>query len=957
MKGLGVFSPSSATSRYVLVASGICETSGNGTPKSECNDVSLSLLEFNITERAAQSTDPFTPFDNTANYNNFGGDTPFSVHGNDFGSYVGSVSSNGIADFSVLHSLPLCVPEGNVTTLKWIDDGLLAAGSTLGDVFMLDGHLIVDGTAPEALSTIKVCNVAISCLGYNSKTNMLGVAGVDGQISVCNLVDLANPSVMDISYGKWKVGLVTGLSWNNRLGHILATSGAALSPNDSSGLVVWDLKARKPASSFRDPNGRVNPIAIDWVPEQPTQLVVGYGDDNAPALQLWDLRNCAAPVKEVKGHTRGLTDLKFSPHDSSLLLTSGKDDCTKCWNMNSANGPFELVSTIQTEALSHHCRVEWHPHVPGLFVAQSTDGENSIHHIFSDSLAESYVPVWVKRKRGVISGFAGSISTWASTGDIQCYTLGAQFDDETSEILDNSLNVLQELQDPSAFQDVCREKIDESSSEFDSLTWSVLQALYNNDMPSLISLLGYETSVHQEEEVTESEEDEQEATADDDDVEEFFNSLTVKQEEAQVELEPQPAPKDTSVTWGSDELKKSLVVGNYKEAAEACLRDGKITEALLLAYVGGPDLCYHITNSIVDKSNDPFVRTIFLIMQGDILNLVENSDLSAWKETLCYLCTYSNTLPNFKELCNALGDRLSQSKDKNHIFAASICYICGGNHDGVVDIWNQIESGKNSIHVLADNVIKMAALAASSHSGSKNEALARSVALLAEVFVDAGHLEKAMRCLSLPGVSDSSHIADLRARIQGCVAPQPAPKQPVQTKVPAVSNVVHTAPKPVAVQPSAPRDVGTAPGAVAGAVNPGMPIPWPLPTATQQMQSKTKSTQESNRLVIASATENNGEQMPHSDLELVNNTLWSLIPQGDTSRMAEENRKHVDGLILLLRNAQLSGEANSLLVSMCRAIQAGDRVNSNIVLSTIISKLWNNTNKNWIMCLKRIVPK
>ncbi len=43
---------------------------------------------------------------------------------------------------------------------------------------------------------------------------------------------------------------------------------------------------------------------LQWNPEVATQLVVASDDDRSPTLQMWDLRNSSAPLKEFIGHSK-----------------------------------------------------------------------------------------------------------------------------------------------------------------------------------------------------------------------------------------------------------------------------------------------------------------------------------------------------------------------------------------------------------------------------------------------------------------------------------------------------------------------------------------------------------------------------------------------------------------------------------------------------------------------------
>ncbi|GBE60552.1 transport SEC31-like isoform X2, putative [Babesia ovata] len=1007
MKGLGVFSPFAATSRCILTAPCYDDACGGGSPRPDANQSSLSLIGFEIKERAERPSSAFDlSFDANNNFNGFANENPFGGSINEFGSYDSGRYGAGIADFTTYHTADIEGLDGKLTSLTWMEcsgeNGIVGVGATSGDLILLDGTTIVEGDAPRVISKTRACNTPLRRLSYNAKTNMLGIAGIDGQISVCDLGNSVEPKVLDVSYGKWHVGLVTGLSWNKRLGHILATSGAAvgpsgaMSPSDSSGLVVWDLKARKPASSFRDPSGRMQPIAVEWMSEHMTQLIVGYGDDKSPALQLWDLRNCTVPLKEVRGHTMGLTSLSICPHDANLLLTSGRDDHTCCWTLDSVNGPFHPLGNMQTGALSHHRRIQWHPTAPGFFLAQDTDDDLSVHSAMCMSQTESYMPAWTRRTCGVISGFASSVTTWTSAGVVNEYKLGSELDDDTAKALEDSLELFCELANTDNFGAICKDRAASVTDEFDKLTWEIMGALHSGEPAALVNTLGYKLPEPKDEAVTQDQFAEQNDAPqpqldekldgfggeplNEEDGEAFFSSLANKESslteeplaqslsidghesEPPMSDEAPSTPTGSYLSWGEAELCSRVIVGDYEAAAQLCLDKGKLTEALFLAYAGGLDLWLKVSDAITEKAQDPLLRALHLVMKGDVRAMVMQCPLDKWREVLVYVITnMMGDRDAYRDLCNVLGHRLYESfkeGNKKDLLPASIMFMCSGDVSRVIDCWKHLETGKNNIELVAKSAVRAAALWISVADDISKDHLGRSATMLAEAFVECGDVDKAVKCLSLPFVARNPHATELLSRIRGTGHPgefkeapvqrrDPAPVAPAQTQVPAKSAV------------RGPTEFGTAPAAVANAVYPGMPVPWPLPTATQQMGSSTRSTEDANRRIIATsaAVQPQGERMVSTDLQFVTTVLSNLIAQGDTSRAAQDNRRRIADLMTSLSNGEHSAEANGLILNMCRAIHAGDRINANIILSTISTKLWSTANKNWIMCLKRIVPK
>ncbi|EDO07212.1 WD domain G-beta repeat family protein [Babesia bovis T2Bo] len=1002
MKGYGLFSPFASTTGSILLAPCYDENSGIGSPHLSSNEKVLKLLGFEIKEQKETTGNIFDlHFDSSINYNAFGNDNPFTNPNDEFGDYGHSNSSVGIGVFTTYHSVDAGCFDGHLSAIVWMEmtgaHGMIAIGTTEGDVYLLDGNAIAEGDAARVISKTKVCNTPIKRLSYNAKTNMLAVASVDGQISVCELTNPSEPKVIDTSYGKWRVGLVTGLSWNHRLGHILATSGSAvgpsgaMSPSDSSGLVVWDLKARKPASSFRDPSGRTNPIAVEWMAEQMTQLVVGYGDDRSPALQLWDLRNCSVPLKEVRGHTMGLTSLAICPQDPNILITSGRDDHTRCWTLDATKGPFHAISSMQTGALSHHKRVQWHPHVPGLFLAQNTDDDISVHNVMCMTQEESYMPSWVRNTSGVISGFAASVTTWNAAGAIKEYTLSTNVDEETSKALDDSLQLFCNLADSKDLESVCEQRISSAENEFERLTWSMMHAIHKGNAEAIVTTLGFKMPEPQLEsnisaasqqiasgqigqpDITGFNDPFSSTPLNDDDGEAFFNSLSSKTNENSVEFVGQsPSTEEDTLTiqgepmrivepssylnWGEDDLCSKVVVGDFEGAASLCLERGRTTEALFLAYVGGIDLWLKVAADITNKMDNPLLRTLHLIMKDETHMIVEQCPLDRWREALVYIITNSMDVhETYSELCRILGNRLYtsfQQGNREHVLPASILFMCSGDVSRVLECWEHLEKGKNALHILGESVIRTTALSLSIPGNTSTDCVGRKAVMLAETFVEFGDLNKAVQCLSLPLISGCPQVISLLGRIKGMGSYVP-PDQPV-------ANIHRQIPSsPAQPAPRTTGDYKTAPGAVAGAMYPGMPVPWPLPTATQQKVSRTRSTEDANRKIIAksAAALPQQERMKPADLEFATKVLGSLISQADTTRAAQDNRRRIAELMSSLENGEQSVEANNLILTMCRAIHSGDHVNANIILSTISTKLWNTANKNWIMCLKRIVPR
>lgn len=83
---------------------------------------------------------------------------------------------------------------------------------------------------------------------------------------------------------------IQSVGWNKQVQHILASVF-------SSRCIVWDLRKNEPIIKLSDSQSRVRWRSLQWHPEIATQLWLASEDDQAPVVQLWDLRYATAPAK------------------------------------------------------------------------------------------------------------------------------------------------------------------------------------------------------------------------------------------------------------------------------------------------------------------------------------------------------------------------------------------------------------------------------------------------------------------------------------------------------------------------------------------------------------------------------------------------------------------------------------------------------------------------------------
>eukprot|EP00884_Botryococcus_braunii_P015132 jgi/Botrbrau1/2361/Bobra.39_1s0045.1 len=274
---------------------------------------------------------------------------------------------------------------GSLETTKM---GVIAGGLNDGGVVLWDPDKLAHGTAKNGgdvpgalLSRLTKHTGAVKGVEFNQHSkNLLATGGADGELAIWDIVNPASPTL----YPALKAGAggqspqpeIASLAWNKRVEWILATC----SINGTA--TVWDLKKQKPVITLRDTAGRMRRCsAVAWNPDVATQLLVACAEDMSPTIQLWDLRNNSAPIKELLGHNKGVLSLSWSLHDTSLLLSSGRDGRTLLWDVPSGS----VSGEIQTSQ-GFVVEVAWCPTVPGVF-ASASFGDVQHNLVSVDNLA------------------------------------------------------------------------------------------------------------------------------------------------------------------------------------------------------------------------------------------------------------------------------------------------------------------------------------------------------------------------------------------------------------------------------------------------------------------------------------------------------------------------------------------------------------------------------------------
>lgn len=214
-------------------------------------------------------------------------------------------------------------------------------------------------------------------------------------------------------------------------------------------------------------------------------------------------------------------------------------------------------------------------------------------------------------------------------------------------------------------------------------------------------------------------------------------------------------------------LGQALLTGNFEAAVEMCLHENKMAEAILLAVAGGPELLSRTQEKYFTSNKSCLSRLISSIVTRDWNHIIRTCDLQNWKEALAVIITYASP-EEFAMLCDSLGHRLEVDNGGEYSLYASLCYICSGNVQKLVENWQNNSQSTESPMALQDLVEKVmmlrkaVELSQGSDSSITQGLVAGKLTTYASILAAQGCLETAMNYL---GKSTEKSLDILRDRL------------------------------------------------------------------------------------------------------------------------------------------------------------------------------------------------
>jgi len=304
--------------------------------------------------------------------------------------------------------------------------GLLAGGMTDGSICLWDPSKVIEGHAKPQLSAMKHHTGAVS-LHFNptaASNHLLASGGADANVLIHALDRPDTPKqpfvpAPDPSAAK-HTAEVTKVAWNTQVPHILASA----SMNGSTH--IWDLRQKKSWCELRD--AKKCPVTdLCWNPTEGLQIVTASGDDANPVVSMWDLRSSTTmPLSQLAGHTQGILSMSWCPHDTSLLLTCGKDNHTFVWDLFERRPVFELSADTTASAAANsgfggfgmsaagrRYECNWSPKQRAVLSTCSFDRKVQVYSLSGTRTASARAPKWLRKPGGAGFGFGGKLATFA----------------------------------------------------------------------------------------------------------------------------------------------------------------------------------------------------------------------------------------------------------------------------------------------------------------------------------------------------------------------------------------------------------------------------------------------------------------------------------------------------------------------------------------------------------------
>lgn len=631
-----------------------------------------------------------------------------------------------------------CVVEGHKL-------GIIAGAMENGALNLWDVDLIRQGASKsESLIAQNMSHGGIiKSLDFNTtQTTLLASAGENGEIWIW---DMESPTKPYSSGQKSnQLGSIQSVAFNKdqKVPYILATAG-------NTGIVsVWDLRAKKAIVNLQFlgiGGGKKGISSVTWHPDFATKVITASEEDTSPVILMWDLRNSHAPEKILSGHEAGILSVSWCNQDSGLLLSCGKDNRTLCWDPFSgeligefprssnwvfrtawslknpdviANASYDGKIIIQTTQTIQSQKTESHTDISSCVSnADFYDNIRAYTRPLEASLLLKKPPKWLSKKCGASFGFGGKLVIFGNNKTSGLNGVNILNITDESSIAEDANN-FEEILKSNDFKTYCQKKIQAVDDHMQKKIWEIFFILLHEDSRDrFVNFFGFkrddiENEVLQKineislDKKTNDVKDNQDIAKSKEDLEDLFKKHETNNDFLQLKLSNSernlfchlPALNEPFSIFKDDDsdldkvITKSVFLGQFDKAVDLCLQEDRLSDALMFSFCGGKECQKRAQRAYFKKhSNISYIRLLSSIIEGNLWDVVLNTNLKDWKEILATICIFSNS-ENFSELCDALGDRINiefRNKDSDLQLRnnAVLCYLIGARLGKLIDIW------------------------------------------------------------------------------------------------------------------------------------------------------------------------------------------------------------------------------------------------------------------------------
>ncbi|XP_017767013.1 PREDICTED: protein transport protein Sec31A isoform X1 [Eufriesea mexicana] len=569
----------------------------------------------------------------------------------------------------------------------------------------------------------------VRALDFNPfQANLLATGAAESEIYIWDIVNANSP--MTPGSRSQPLEDVQHIAWNKQVQHILASTF-------SQRCAIWDLRKDEPIIKLTDANSKVRWKVVQWHPDVATQLCLASEDDQAPVIELWDLRFATSPLKTFQNHQRGVLSIAWNPHDPDLLLSCAKDNRILCWNPNSDAPNGEVICEL-AQTNQWNFDVSWCPRYPGLVVGTSFDGHAAIYSLLggqkqmsvetSKKIVDSFpgmdpfthppppvqteptvvltkAPKWLKRPFGASFGFGGKLVIFEngpvdpnlppnSNRKVIISQVATQPD-----LIQRSYE-LEDVIRTEQYSDYCKGKVEKTTDIYRKKIWNCVCAYFGENVTKdILDLLGYdiETMNNKLNQLV-SQEDISNITEGVSNMNNVLNGNIVDGSTAfdAIAQESKKASmatlknKNIQINVSDDEdglITQAILLGNIEAAVSLCFANKRYADAVILSMAAGPDLLARTQYRYFSEHSGALNSLINSLVSENWAEVVNNADINCWKEVLIGIFTHSNPQER-SALCDMLGDRLVSSDNPTLKEQAQICYICSGNLNKMVESSN-----------------------------------------------------------------------------------------------------------------------------------------------------------------------------------------------------------------------------------------------------------------------------